>query len=235
MNEQVQPAAGDPLFNPLSPDFIRNPYPHYDAAAHHRPGPCDAVRPVRRQPPCRGQPGPARQAFRQGFCRAHDAPLWSPDHERAGVPQHESLDAAGRSARSHPPARSRREGLHRAPGRGHAAPDPGDRRPGHRCSDRARPHGPDRGFRLPPAGHHHLRDARNPRGSSRGLLQQLARRRPAARPGADVARGDREGQRRQHDGADVLSAAVRIAPPHSRGRSHHPAGAGRGGRQQAQQ
>jgi cytochrome P450 len=29
MNEQVQP-AGDPLFNPLAPDFIRNPYPHYD-------------------------------------------------------------------------------------------------------------------------------------------------------------------------------------------------------------
>lgn len=29
MNEQVQPAGG-PLFNPLSPDFIRNPYPHYD-------------------------------------------------------------------------------------------------------------------------------------------------------------------------------------------------------------
>ncbi|MHC2323930.1 cytochrome P450 [Bradyrhizobium diazoefficiens] len=30
MNEQAQPAGGDPLFNPLSPDFIRNPYPHYD-------------------------------------------------------------------------------------------------------------------------------------------------------------------------------------------------------------
>lgn len=30
MNEQVQPTGGDPLFNPLSPDFIRNPYPHYD-------------------------------------------------------------------------------------------------------------------------------------------------------------------------------------------------------------
>ncbi len=29
MNEQVQP-AGDPLFNPLAPDFIRDPYPHYD-------------------------------------------------------------------------------------------------------------------------------------------------------------------------------------------------------------
>ncbi|MBR0972928.1 MULTISPECIES: cytochrome P450 [Bradyrhizobium] len=30
MNEQLQSAAGDPLFNPLSPDFIRNPYPHFD-------------------------------------------------------------------------------------------------------------------------------------------------------------------------------------------------------------
>ncbi|MGX1320575.1 cytochrome P450 [Bradyrhizobium sp. USDA 377] len=30
MNEQVQNAGGDPLFNPLSPDFIRDPYPHYD-------------------------------------------------------------------------------------------------------------------------------------------------------------------------------------------------------------
>jgi len=30
MNEQVQPATGAPLFNPLSPDFIRNPYPHYE-------------------------------------------------------------------------------------------------------------------------------------------------------------------------------------------------------------
>lgn len=29
MNEQVQPAGG-PLFNPLSPDFIRDPYPHYE-------------------------------------------------------------------------------------------------------------------------------------------------------------------------------------------------------------
>ncbi|MET0878984.1 MAG: cytochrome P450, partial [Tardiphaga sp.] len=30
MNEHVQPANGAPLFNPLSPDFIRNPYPHYE-------------------------------------------------------------------------------------------------------------------------------------------------------------------------------------------------------------
>jgi cytochrome P450 len=30
MNEHAQPATGGPLFNPLSPDFIRDPYPHYD-------------------------------------------------------------------------------------------------------------------------------------------------------------------------------------------------------------
>ena len=29
MNEHVQAAASEPLFNPLSPDFIRDPYPHY--------------------------------------------------------------------------------------------------------------------------------------------------------------------------------------------------------------
>jgi cytochrome P450 len=29
MNEHVQTATSAPLFNPLSPEFIRNPYPHY--------------------------------------------------------------------------------------------------------------------------------------------------------------------------------------------------------------
>jgi hypothetical protein len=29
MNEHVQTATSEPLFDPLSPDFIRNPYPHY--------------------------------------------------------------------------------------------------------------------------------------------------------------------------------------------------------------
>jgi len=29
MNEHVQSATSEPLFNPLSPEFIRNPYPHY--------------------------------------------------------------------------------------------------------------------------------------------------------------------------------------------------------------
>ena len=30
MNEHVQTASSAPLFNPLSPEFIRNPYPHYE-------------------------------------------------------------------------------------------------------------------------------------------------------------------------------------------------------------
>ena len=30
MNEHVQTIASEPLFNPLSPDFIRDPYPHYE-------------------------------------------------------------------------------------------------------------------------------------------------------------------------------------------------------------
>jgi cytochrome P450 len=30
MNEHVQTVASAPLFNPLSPDFIRDPYPHYE-------------------------------------------------------------------------------------------------------------------------------------------------------------------------------------------------------------
>ena len=30
MNEHVQAATTEPLFNPLSPEFIRDPYPHYD-------------------------------------------------------------------------------------------------------------------------------------------------------------------------------------------------------------
>src|SRR3978361_1357811 len=30
MNEHVQTGNSEPLFNPLSPDFIKNPYPHYE-------------------------------------------------------------------------------------------------------------------------------------------------------------------------------------------------------------
>src|SRR5215469_626064 len=30
MNEHIQTVATEPLFNPLSPDFIRDPYPQYE-------------------------------------------------------------------------------------------------------------------------------------------------------------------------------------------------------------
>ncbi|MBR0697080.1 cytochrome P450 [Bradyrhizobium lablabi] len=30
MNEHAQAASSEPLFNPLAPEFIRNPYPHYE-------------------------------------------------------------------------------------------------------------------------------------------------------------------------------------------------------------
>ena len=30
MNEHVQTAANEPLFDPLAPEFIRNPYPYYE-------------------------------------------------------------------------------------------------------------------------------------------------------------------------------------------------------------
>jgi hypothetical protein len=37
MNEHVQTATSDPLFNPLSPDYIKNPYPHYVRMREHDP------------------------------------------------------------------------------------------------------------------------------------------------------------------------------------------------------
>ena len=46
------------------------------------------------------------------------------NHGRAGVPQHEPLDADAGSAGPHAPARSGRQGVHRAPGRGHASAHP---------------------------------------------------------------------------------------------------------------
>ena len=42
MNEHIQAAQAEPLFNPLSPDFIRNPYPAYER--------CAATDPMHRTP-----------------------------------------------------------------------------------------------------------------------------------------------------------------------------------------
>src|SRR4029453_4740409 len=39
MNEHAQTAAtSEPLFNPLAPEFIRNPYPHYERMRTTDPG-----------------------------------------------------------------------------------------------------------------------------------------------------------------------------------------------------
>jgi cytochrome P450 len=37
MNEHAQTATSEPLFNPLSPDYIKNPYPHYVRLREHDP------------------------------------------------------------------------------------------------------------------------------------------------------------------------------------------------------
>ena len=146
MNEHVQTATTEPLFNPLSPDFIRDPYPHYERLRATDPDACQRAWRVRREPARRGEPGAARQALRQGLRRTHDPALRARDHGRAGVPQHEPLDAAAGSARSYAVARPGGESLHGAPGRGHAPAHPADRRPDARCRHRPGPHGPDRGL-----------------------------------------------------------------------------------------
>ena len=73
-------ATTAPLFNPLSPDFIRDPYPHYARMRAIDPMHRDAVRRLRCEPACRSKPGAARQAFRQGLCRADHAALRREDH-----------------------------------------------------------------------------------------------------------------------------------------------------------
>ena len=225
----------DPLFNPLSPEFIRNPYPHYERMRTTDPmhltplGVFVASRHAEVSLVMRDK------RFGKEHVRAHDPALWAQDHGGAGLPQLGPHDAAAGSARPHPSARAGGEGVHRAPGRGHAAAHPADRRRDARPDHSPGKDGPDRGFRIPPAGHHHLRHARNPRRASRGVLYQGARRRPYSRSGADVAGRDQAGQRRQRDVGDVFPAIVRAAAQESRRRSDHAAGAGRGGGQQALQ
>ena len=78
MNEHVQTATSEPLFNPLSPEFIRNPYPHYERLRTTDPMHLTPHRRVRREPPRRGQPRDARQALRQGLCRPHRSAATAP-------------------------------------------------------------------------------------------------------------------------------------------------------------
>ena len=105
-------------------------------SARARSHPPLAARLLRRQPPCRCQPGAARQAVWQGLRRAHDPAAGQGRPGRAGLPQHASLDAAAGPARSHPPPRPGGEGFHGTSRRGHA-PARADG-----CSIRCRSRGP---------------------------------------------------------------------------------------------
>ena len=187
MNEHVQTATTEPLFNPMSPEFIRDPYPHYERLRTTDPmhvtplGAFVASRHAEASLVLRDR------RFGKDYVERTKRRYGPRDHGGADLPQHEPLDAAAGPAGSHPPARPGGEGVHRAPGRGHAAAHPGDRRSDARSHCRAGAHGPDRGFCVPPAGHDHLRHARDSRRASRDVLHQFARRRPDARSGADVA------------------------------------------------
>ena len=128
MNEHVQTATTEPLFNPLSPDFIRDPYPHYERLRTTDPmhltpfGAFVASRHAEASLVLRDK------RFGKDFVERIDPPLWTADHGRAGLSQHEALDAAAGSARPYPVARSGRESLYRPPGRGYASAHPADRR-----------------------------------------------------------------------------------------------------------
>ncbi|MGY4421175.1 hypothetical protein ACVWY2_003624 [Bradyrhizobium sp. JR6.1] len=235
MNEQVQPASGEPLFNPLAPEFIRNPYPYYERLRRLDPmhvnvhGAFVASRHAEASLVLRdkrfGKDYVERSIRRYGPKIMEEPVIRSMSH---WMLQQDPPDHT-------PPARPRRQGVHRAPGRGHAPADSVRRRRNARPHHSARKDGPDRGFRIPPAGDDHLRHARHPRGASRCLLQRLARRRPPARAGAADGGGDQAGQRRQRDGRDVFPPAVRAAPQTARRRPHHTIGAGRGERPEADQ
>ena len=133
--------------------------------------------------------------FGKDFAAPHRRALRPRHPGRAGVPQHEPLDADAGPAGSHAAARSRRQGVHGAPGRGHALAHPVDRRRLDRSRREERPDGSDRRLRVPPAGDRDLRHARHSGRGSRDLLPARAHRRTPARSGAAVARRDRRGQR----------------------------------------
>ena len=129
MNEHVQAATtSDPLFNPLSPDYIRNPYPHYERLRTTDPmhltplGVFVASRHAEVSLVLRDKRF-GKEHVERTIRRYGPKIMEEPAFRSLG---HMMLHAG--SARPHPPARAGGEGVHRAPGRGHAAADPADRR-----------------------------------------------------------------------------------------------------------
>ena len=235
MNEHVQTATSAPLFNPLSPEFIRNPYPHYErmrttdpmhltplgvfVASRHaeaslvlrdkRFGKDHVERTIRRYgPQIMEEP-----VFRSlGHMMLQQDP---PDHTRL-----RGLVVKAFTARRVEDMRPRIQQIV------------------DETLDRIIPQGKmdlieDFAFRLPvtiicdmlgiPEEHREV------------FYTRVARRWTYSRSGAAVAGRDQAGQRRQRDVGDVFPAIVRVAAKESRRRSDHAAGAGRGRRQQALQ
>ena len=230
MNEHVQTATSEPLFNPLSPEFIRNPYPHYArmratdpvhltplgvyVASRHaeaslvirdkRFGKEHVERTIRRYgPKIMEEP-----AFRSlGLMMLQQDP---PDHTRL-----RGLVVKAFTARRVEDMRPRIQQIV------------------DETLDRIIPQGKmdlieDFAFRLP------VTVICDMLGSPKSIARRSTLGRacgwPHSRSGAAVAGRDQAGQRRHTHVRDVFPAIVRVAAKELRRRSDHAAGAGRGRR-----
>ncbi len=235
MNERVQTSTTEPLFNPLAPEFIRDPYPAYERLRTTDPmhvtpfGSFLASRHAEASLVLRdkrfGKDFVNRSIRRYGD-RIMDEPVFRsmshwmlqqdpPDHTRL-----RGLVVKAFTARRVEDMRPRiqeivDQTLDAVEGRGHMD----------LIADFA--------YRLPvtiicdmlgiPEEHREIFHQRS--GDGGRLLD------PVPLTPAEIAAR----QRRQHDGAALFPAAVRTAAEKSRRRPDHAAGAGRGGRQQAHQ
>jgi hypothetical protein len=186
MNGHVQAATSEPLFNPLSPEFIRNPYPRYGLRTTDQ---CISRRSACSSPAgTPSQPGAARQAPGKEHVDAR-SDIWAQDHGGTSLPQPEPRCSCS-GIRPTTRLRGLVVSVHRAPGRGRA---PRIQQIVDETLDRIIPqeNGSDRGFRIPPAGHHHLRHARIPKSIARRFIPR-ARGWPHSRSGAAIAGRDQE-------------------------------------------
>jgi len=185
------------LFKPsVRPISFAIPYPirprlGTPSVCHHDPVAPDAARRVCLQPPRRGQPRGARQAVRQGLCRAHIR-RYGPKIMDEPVFRSMSHWMLRRIRRTTPACAAGGEGVHCPPDRGHAPAHPADRR------RNARSHHPqgkmdlieDFAFRLP------VTIICDMLGIPRSIVRYLykfARRRTPARSGAADAGRDQAG------------------------------------------